>query len=136
MACLDTSVLIDLGRRRNPLAARAQTCLRNLLARGETPSTTCFNLAELQVGAYRSPDPDLALRQIAGLVAGMSMLPFDETAGRIFAGLTARLQVLGRPAGDMDVLIAATALAAGQFVLVTRNPEHFASLPGLRVESY
>jgi predicted nucleic acid-binding protein len=42
---------------------------------------------------------------------------------------------IGRPAGDMDTLIAAIALAHGQR-LVTRNPKHFADVPGLIVESY
>jgi len=35
----------------------------------------------------------------------------------------------------MDVLIAATAMAAGHN-LVTRNPSHFADIPHLRVEAY
>jgi predicted nucleic acid-binding protein len=33
------------------------------------------------------------------------------------------------------VLIAATVLEAGEY-LVTRNPAHFADIPGLAVESY
>jgi predicted nucleic acid-binding protein len=44
-------------------------------------------------------------------------------------------QELGRPAGDMDVLIAATALTAGQ-VLVSDNASHFADIPELLVETY
>lgn len=35
----------------------------------------------------------------------------------------------------MDVLIAATAMAAGH-CLVTRNPAHFKSIPELAVETY
>ena len=38
-----------------------------------------------------------------------------------------------RPAGDMDVLVAATAVAFGH-KLITRNPAHFSDIPHLRVE--
>lgn len=54
----------------------------------------------------------------------------------IFARLAASLQAIGRPAGDMDVLIAATALSANEPILVTRNPTHFADLRGLDVQGY
>ncbi|HEX7551608.1 MAG TPA: type II toxin-antitoxin system VapC family toxin [Candidatus Methylomirabilis sp.] len=48
----------------------------------------------------------------------------------MFARITALLQQQGKPAGDMDVLIAATALVAGES-LVTANPTHFRNIPGL-----
>lgn len=35
----------------------------------------------------------------------------------------------------MDALIAATTLAAGEYLL-TRNASHFADIPGLEVEEY
>jgi predicted nucleic acid-binding protein len=37
--------------------------------------------------------------------------------------------------GDMDVLIAAVAMANGH-ILVTRNINHFAQIPGLGLDSY
>jgi predicted nucleic acid-binding protein len=63
------------------------------------------------------------------------MLVFDDRAARLFAEMTAHLRRIGRPAGDMDVLMAATALAAGH-CLVTQNPAHFADIPGVVVETY
>ncbi len=48
---------------------------------------------------------------------------------------TTLLVDLARPAGDMDVLIAATSMAAGHS-LVTRNPAHFDAIPEIVVEGY
>ena len=52
-----------------------------------------------------------------------------------FATIAAHLTRIGRPAGDMDTLIAAVALANDQ-TLITRNPRHFADIPGFPTESY
>jgi hypothetical protein len=55
MACLDTSFLIDLAGGGGKLrCARAATKLRHLAARGESLTTTRFNVAELYVGVYRT----------------------------------------------------------------------------------
>jgi predicted nucleic acid-binding protein len=62
-------------------------------------------------------------------------LEFDDKAAWLFGQITAYLIDLGRPAGDMDVLIAATAIAAGHSV-ISRDVRHFANIPELTVESY
>jgi predicted nucleic acid-binding protein len=69
------------------------------------------------------------------VLRGPAVLELDEDAARRFGAITARPYRLGRPAGDLDVLVAAVALAHGQS-LVTRNPKHFADLPGLTVHAY
>lgn len=136
MACLDTTFLIDLagggGKRRKSMATAK---LRDLVSRGETLVTTQFNVAELYVGVNRADDHESEERAVAAVLAGLRILGFDDRAARLFGRLTAHLQSIGRPAGDMDVLIAATALAAGQS-LVTRNPTHFANVPELVVEGH
>jgi tRNA(fMet)-specific endonuclease VapC len=45
------------------------------------------------------------------------------------------LQQLGTPIGNMDLLIAAHALAADA-ILVTNNTAEFARVPGLRIEDW
>lgn len=136
MACLDTTFLIDLARR-GPSSGkdRARTKRRELADRGEALLTTRFNVAELYVGVWRSLDPEREQRAVAAVLDGVRVLEFDDSAAVLFARITAHLQKLGRPAGDMDVLIAATALAANE-MLVTRNAEHFTDIPGLRAETY
>jgi tRNA(fMet)-specific endonuclease VapC len=136
MACLDTSFLIDLIRSgASTRRHRATGMLRNMLASGEHLTTSRFNVAELLVGVYRSDDPERELRSVDVLLQNMTVLEFGPEAARLFGRITALLQQQGKPAGDMDVLIAATALAAGE-PLITANPTHFRNIPGLTVDTY
>ncbi len=136
MACLDTSFLIDLIRSgASTRRRRATDKLRELLARGEYLTTSRFNVAELLVGVYRSDDPERELRSVDALLQNLAILEFGPEAARLFARITALLQQQGKLAGDMDVLIASTALVAGES-LVTANPTHFRNIPGLTVDTY
>ncbi len=136
MACFDTTFFIDVARRGGAeLRRRAMQCLRELEAEGEEAATTRMNVAELLVGVYRSDDPVGQRLVVEQALADFVIIEFDEAAAEHFGQITAHLAALGRPAGDMDVLIASMALAAGQ-LLVTRNPRHFVDIPGLRVRTY
>jgi tRNA(fMet)-specific endonuclease VapC len=135
VACLDTTVLIDLLRRRRPRRKRALAKLDELAMRGESLVTTRFNVAELYVGVARANDRNGEELAVRTLLKPFEVLEFNDRAARLFAETTAHLRRLGRPAGDMDVLIAATCLAADDF-LVTHNATHFARIPRLVVETY
>lgn len=136
MGCLDTTVLLDLlGRGGRRALRQTRALLEQLELEGEDRTTTCFNVAELYVGVYRSRYADREEQLVQDLLTGVTVLEFDDRAALIFGQLTAHLQNLGRPARDMDVLIAAVAITNGQ-MLVTRNPRHFADMPGLEVRSY
>ena len=135
MACLDTTVLVDLARPGGKWKRRALEKVRELADRGEQLVTTRFNLAELYVGVARSADPGREERAIQAVLDALGVLEFDDAAARMFGQITAQLQQAGTPSGDMDVLIAATSLAASHG-LVTRNPAHFRSIPGLAVDAY
>ena len=135
MACLDTSFFLDLARANAPKRLRARAKLEELTDRGETIATTRFNAAELYVGVNAATDIEAEEAKVRALLHGVEILEFDERAARLFGVITSFLRLQGTPAGDMDVLIAATALAAGHSV-VTGNVDHFARIPGLRVETY
>jgi len=135
VACLDTTILIDLSRRRSPRRPRAAAKMRELLDRDESLVTTRINLAELYVGIQRSDDPKREERIVAATVEGLEILEFDDWAARLFGETTAYLYQIGQPAGDMDVLIAAICVASSE-VLVTGNAAHFANVPDLIVETY
>ena len=136
MACLDTTLLLDLrGRGGRKFQERARQKVLELTNAQEELVTTIFNLAELWVGierAERSAEEQAAVEMV---VRPLRILSFDQASARIFGRITARLQRLGQPIGDMDVLIASVALQAGQKI-VTRNLKHFVGIPGLHVESY
>jgi predicted nucleic acid-binding protein len=108
---------------------------RELTERDELLFTTRFNIAELYVGVYRSSDVRREETVVRRLLRELGVLEFGEEEAHLFGHITAHLQRTGRPAGDMDVLIAAVSLRHGQSV-VTDNAAHFRYIPGLRVETY
>ncbi|MGB7159393.1 MAG: type II toxin-antitoxin system VapC family toxin [Tepidisphaeraceae bacterium] len=136
MALLDTTVLIDLNLRpRSPLRRRADAVTAALVSRGEELCTSRINEAEFRVGAFRALDPARETARIDMLLSKLVILEFDATAARRYAEAQAHLLNIGKPSGEADVFIAAVALANGQR-LVTRNPAHFANIPGLVIEAY
>ena len=136
MACLDTSFLIDLIRSGVPSRRRRATNkLRELVASGEWLTTTRFNVAELLVGVYGSDDPDREIRVVDAALQALTILEFGPDSALLFGRITALLRRKGKPVGDMDVLIATTAVVAGES-LVTDNPAHFQNIPGLTVQVY
>ncbi len=68
-------------------------------------------------------------------VSSFRVLPFDDDAARIYAGVRAELEKKGTPIGSNDMLIVATALAHGA-TLVTLNDGEFKRVPGLRIECW
>jgi tRNA(fMet)-specific endonuclease VapC len=135
MACLDTTLLIDLVGRASQRREQAIRKIKQLTENGQTLATTRLNVAELYVGVARSRRPKEDEKAIAALLGEFEILEFNDAAAHIFGLITGHLQQIGKPAGDMDVLIAATAMVYGHS-LVTRNPKHFRHIPNLIVEEY
>jgi len=135
VACLDTTVLADLARSGGVWKRRALEKVQELVHRGESLVTTRFNVAEMYVGVQRADDPEREERALSALLRELDVLDFDDRAARLFGQITAYLQRIGRPPGDMDVLIAATSMAAGH-CLITRNLAHFQDVPQLTLEGY
>jgi tRNA(fMet)-specific endonuclease VapC len=102
---------------------------------GEILTTTRFTIAELWVGVERAQDWQGELVAVETMIEPLAVLDFDESSARVFGRITAQLYAEGSPRGDMDILIASVVLVHGGR-LVTRNPRHFAGIPGLDVETY
>jgi tRNA(fMet)-specific endonuclease VapC len=136
MACLDTTVFIDLqGRGGSSPKAAAEQKLAQLIQHDQNITTTRFNLAELYVGLAFSKDAQAEAKAINQLISDFEILDFDDHAAFIFGQIKAHLRRAGRPSGDMDVLIAATAMSNGH-TLITRNVPHFQHIPNLMIEDY
>jgi predicted nucleic acid-binding protein len=120
---IDTSVVIDLERL-NP---------------GDLPievAVSAVTLAELAAGPHATADlAERARRQdrLQRAEATFDPVPLDGAAARAYGRVYAAVTAAGRKARGrraLDLLIAATALAAG-LPLYTRNPDDFGELADL-----
>ena len=120
---LDTSVIIDL----------------NQLDAAQLPievAVSAITMAELAAGPHATKDPHERGRRQDRLQrseAAFDPLPFDGDAARAYGRVFAAVAAAGRKARGaraVDLLIAATALAAG-LPLYTRNGEDFGGLEDL-----
>jgi tRNA(fMet)-specific endonuclease VapC len=135
MACLDTTVLLDLaGRSGRRKQAAAEASLRRL-DHDRPHSVTRFTVAEVLVGVALADDPARERATIEPILARLRLLEFDDRSMRIYARVFVHLRRIGHLPGAMDVLIASVALSHRQR-LVTRNVQHYRNVPGLRVETY
>ena len=62
----------------------------------------------------------------------VEVVPFNRSIMRRFAEIRGTLRQEGRIIGDLDILIAATAIEGDQ-ALLTRNRRHFERIPGLEI---
>ena len=90
-----------------------------------------ISYAELYEGAYYARNREAALAALEAFLRGKTLLPVGFAVLRRFAILRGSLSRAARQqAGDLDLVIAATALEYN-LTLVTRNVRDFQLVPGL-----
>ena len=120
---LDTSVVIDLDEL-DPSRLPVEVAV------------SAITMAELAAGPHATTDVDARGRRqdrLQRAEAAFDPLPFDGDAARAYGRIFAAVVAAGRKARGaraVDLLIAATALAAG-LPLYTRNAADFVGLDGL-----
>ena len=95
-------------------------------------AVSIITYGEVYEGAFSAPDPPARLLELRRFLAGFALLSLDDVSMVEFASLRALLRRQGQLIPDMDLLIAATAMAH-DLTLATRNTRHFARLPTLRL---
>ena len=90
-------------------------------------------IAELDYGAKVSHKAKENLEKLYRFVDIVQVVPFDIECAKAFGTIKSRLRSLGKPTGEVDALIAATALAH-EATLATANKRHFENIEGLKVE--
>jgi hypothetical protein len=117
---IDTSVVIDLERI-DPITLPSELAV------------SAVTMAELAAGPHATADSAERARRQDRLQRAESTfepLPVDEAVARAYGRVYAATGRKARGARAFDLLIAATALAAG-LPLYTRNPDDFRRLNGL-----
>jgi tRNA(fMet)-specific endonuclease VapC len=89
---------------------------------------------ELRFGAARLPHAVRLHSLIEDFLLRVAILPWDSDAARQYGLLRAVLEREGQPMGNLDVMIAAHALAVGT-VLVT-NDQAFGRIRKLKIEDW
>jgi tRNA(fMet)-specific endonuclease VapC len=126
----DTDVVSVLVR------SREHTALHSRLARVplESQAVTSITVGEVAYGASRARRPAL-FERATSLLAMTRILPFDDSAARIYGPLRARLESRGLSVAEADLRIGSIVLNCGA-TLVTGNVRHFARMEGLLVENW
>jgi tRNA(fMet)-specific endonuclease VapC len=126
---LDTNIISDLVR--NPAGRVA----RRIAEVGEDAVCTSILVsAELRFGAIKRNAPALSVL-VDNILSRIPIVPFEAPADHHYAVLRTSLEKAGRPAGALDMLIAAHALALGCTV-VTHNTREFSGIPNLPIEDW
>jgi predicted nucleic acid-binding protein len=95
-------------------------------------SISVVTYGEILEGIYYGSAPEEHERDFRTLLQGVDRVPLSDSIFERFARLRGQLRQRGRLIGDLDLLIAATALEH-DLVLVTRNRRHFDRIPDLRL---
>jgi tRNA(fMet)-specific endonuclease VapC len=125
----DTNVISDLIR--NP---RGKVGDRIAALEDGALQTSIIVAAELRYGVAKKGSERLT-KLVEAVLADFEVLPWEAPADIHYAAVRDSLSRSGRPIGDMDMLIAAHALAL-DVILVTDNEGEFSRVPGLEIENW
>ena len=93
-----------------------------------------MTVAELLYGAYKSAKTEANIQILNNLFKRINIVPFSESI-EVFAKEKVRLNQIGKPLEDFDLLIGAAAVSRG-LTLVTDNVKHFDRISGITIENW
>ncbi|MCL0078284.1 type II toxin-antitoxin system VapC family toxin, partial [Dehalococcoidia bacterium] len=73
------------------------------------------------------------MKKLYRLLDIVQVISFDMECAKIFGTIKSKLRSIGKPTGEVDALLAATAIA-NKAVLITANKKHFENIEGLKLE--
>jgi tRNA(fMet)-specific endonuclease VapC len=118
---LDTDVLIGFLRGKN---AKLKQRMNDLLRREIPVYMSIISLGELYLGAFKSDNTPKNLSLVDSLKERLELLVLTEDSVKLYGEIEAVLEKGGQVIGDLDVLIASTAIS-NDITLVSGNERHF-----------
>jgi tRNA(fMet)-specific endonuclease VapC len=98
----------------------------------------CFisemTLAELKFGIEKSEKPEKNKKALDNFLTGVQILPIFHSLD-LYAKEKARLQKVGTPIDDFDLLIGVTSVTH-KLTMVTNNTNHFERISGIKLEDW
>ena len=103
----------------------------------EAISLAIPTVGELYFGAYNSARVEANLARVRAFLSppGPKVLPIDDAAAECFGRFKAALRQIGKPIGDVDLLIAGVA-ASRNLKVVTNNTDHFDRITEISLENW
>jgi tRNA(fMet)-specific endonuclease VapC len=115
---------------------RHPAVLSHLQARGPDDfGISAITVAELWFGAAKSSRPQQTRSSVDAFLEPFEILPFSTEAANHYADIRLELEKGGRPIGERDLLIAATAKSR-RLIVVTSNVREFGRVSALEVEDW
>jgi tRNA(fMet)-specific endonuclease VapC len=127
---LDTNTCVYFMKRRH-----ASVVARFQQAQPEGLAISSLVAAELAYGVENSARPDTNRIALDGFFSAVEVMPWNEDAIWFYAKHKTRLRTVGKLIGELDLLLAAHALALDA-TFVTNNVREFERIEGLRVENW
>ncbi|NQT55671.1 MAG: type II toxin-antitoxin system VapC family toxin [Desulfobacteraceae bacterium] len=126
MILLDTNVVIAFFNGNKGILERIQAEIDRI-------TLSALVIAELNYGAKASQKAKENLEKLDRFLDIVGVVPFNLECANIFGTIKSKLRKLGKPTGEMDALIAATAIFH-KATLITGNRRHFENIEGLKIE--
>jgi tRNA(fMet)-specific endonuclease VapC len=127
---LDTNICIYIIKRKPSKIFKKFESLRI-----SDVAISSITLAELEYGVYISTQPEKNTIALTRFLAPISILPFEDTAAKVYGIIRTNLELKGQPIGPYDLLIAAHAHSLG-LTLVTNNIKEFKKIKDLKLENW
>jgi tRNA(fMet)-specific endonuclease VapC len=128
---LDTGIMGDFVDRRRRVPDRMREAQQN----GGRIGTCIPVVAELFYGVEFSSTREENLRRLRRTLSGIVCWPFERDAAEQYGRLAADLRRRGRPMSQIDIMVAAIALALGNCTVVSADGD-LTAVPGLAVENW
>ena len=126
MILLDTNVVVAFLNGDNLI-------LKNIKDEINRIALSSLVVAELDYGAKISHRAKENLERLYRFIDVVQVVPFDIECAKIFGTVKSKLRSIGKPTGEVDALIAATAMVY-KATLATANRKHFENIEGLKIE--
>ena len=92
-------------------------------------------VSELYKGVYCSKQVENNLQTLAKFIELLPVEPFDLSAAIEFGKIQGELKQIGKPTGEIDVLIAGVARSRGD-IIVTNNIKDFQNISNIQLEDW
>ncbi len=125
---LDTNIVIAYFNGDQEIAEKIKSHQPNV-------AVSALVIAELLYGARASARSKQNLERVHSLLQAVEVVDFDQQSADVYSRIRLELKEKGRPTGEMDMLIAAVAIA-NKATLVTHNTKHFENMGELQLEDW